>query len=106
MKKIGYGLIVWVIPYVTAIPLLPLLKSDPVFFKTIMVVECAIVGGVLAALFFVGIQKEFIREGVVTFIVWILANWGLDCVALLPFTGQSVGTSRKSGCATSLSSLP
>ena len=28
LKKIGYGLILRVIPYVTAIPLLPLMRSD------------------------------------------------------------------------------
>lgn len=50
LKKIGYGLILWVIPYVTAIQLLSLKQTDPVFFKTIMIVEGALVGGILSAL--------------------------------------------------------
>ncbi len=28
LKKIDYGLILWAIPYVTAIPLFPLMRSD------------------------------------------------------------------------------
>jgi hypothetical protein len=38
LKKIGYGLILWVIPYVTAIPLMGLMQTDLIFFKTIMIV--------------------------------------------------------------------
>jgi hypothetical protein len=90
LKKIGYGLILWVIPYVTAIPLLSLRQTDPVFFKTIMVVEGALVGGILSALYFQGVRGGFLREGVITSVVWMFVNWGLDLVALLPFTGHTI----------------
>lgn len=89
-KKIGYGLILWVIPYVTAIPLLPLMKSDPTFFKTIMIVEGSLVGGVLAALYFQRVQRDFLREGIILAMVWIVLNWLLDFVALLPFAEMSL----------------
>jgi hypothetical protein len=90
LKKIGYGLILWVIPYVTAIPLLSLRQTDPVFFKTIMIVEGALVGGILSALYFQRVRGGFLREGVITSVVWMLVNWGLDLVALLPFTGHTI----------------
>ncbi len=90
MKKIGYGLVLWVVPYVTAIPLLPLMKSDLIFFKTIMVVEGALLGGVLAALYFREVQKDFLREGMIVATVWIILSWLLDFVALLPFSGHSI----------------
>lgn len=90
IKKFGYGVILWVIPYVTAIPLLPLMNSDPVFFKTIMVVEGALVGSVLASLYFVTLQRDFLREAIVLSVVWMVVNWLLDYVALLPFSGQSL----------------
>jgi uncharacterized membrane protein YpjA len=86
MKKLGYGLVLWVIPYVTAIPLLGLMKSDLIVFKTIMIVEGAMVGAVLTALYFIGVKKDFLYEGIVSAIVWIAVNWLLDFVALLPFT--------------------
>ena len=90
LKKIGYGLILWVIPYVTAIPLLSLRQTDLVFFKTIMIVEGALVGGILSALYFQRVRGGFLREGVITSVVWMLVNWGLDLVALLPFTGHTI----------------
>jgi len=90
LKKIGYGLILWVIPYVTAIPLMGLMQTDLIFFKTIMIVEGTIVGGVLSALYFQRVRSQFLREGLITSAVWIMMNWALDFVALLPFSGHSV----------------
>ncbi len=90
MKRLGYGLILWVIPYATAIPLMPLMKSDPIFFKTIMIVEGALVGGVLTALYFKDVQRNFLREGMVVAGTWIVLNWLLDFVALLPFSGHTI----------------
>jgi uncharacterized membrane protein YpjA len=90
LKKIGYGLILWVIPYVTAIPLMGLMQTDLIFFKTIMIVEGTIVGGVLSALYFQGVTSQFLREGLITSAVWIVMNWALDFVALLPFSGHSI----------------
>ncbi len=90
LKRIGYGLILWVIPYVTAIPLLPLRERDVLLFKTIMVLVGSLLGGVLSALYFMGVRHGFFREGLITCVVWMLVNWGLDLVALLPFTGHSI----------------
>lgn len=86
IRRIGYGLALWAIPYVTAIPLLPLMQRDLVFFKTIMIVEGTLVGAVLTALYFLKVEKDYLREGIVLAAVWILLNWALDFVALLPFT--------------------
>lgn len=91
LKKIGYGVILWVIPYVTAIPLLPLMRSDLLFFKAIMVVEGLIVGAILAILYFLRVQKDFLMEGIVLGMTWMIVNWILDYVALLPFTKMSLG---------------
>jgi uncharacterized membrane protein YpjA len=86
IKKLGYGLILWVIPYVTAIPLLGLMQRDLILFKTIMIVEGAFVGAVLTVMYFLDVKSDFFREGIVLAVVWIVVNWLLDFVALLPFT--------------------
>lgn len=90
MKKFGYGLILWVVPYVTAIPLLGLMKSDLILFKTIMIVEGALVGGALTVLYFLNVKGQFLREGITLAAVWIAVNWLLDFVALLPFIDLTV----------------
>ncbi len=90
LKKLGYGAILWAIPYVTAIPLMGLMKSDPIFFKTIMIVEGALVGAVLTVLYFLAVKSDYLREGMTVAIVWIAVNWLLDFVALLPFSGLTI----------------
>ena len=88
LKRIGYGAILWLIPYVTAIPLLPLMQSDNVFFKTIMIVVGTLVGALLTALYFKDVEKDFLREGLLLAAVWLAVNWLLDFATLLPFTKQ------------------
>lgn len=92
-KRIGFGVVLWAIPYVTAIPLLPLMQRDLAFFKTIMIVEGALVGAVFTAIYFQGLlragaPRNYLSEGVALALVWIVVNWLLDYVALLPFTKQ------------------
>ena len=90
LKRLAYGAILWLIPYATAIPLLPLMQSDNVFFKTIMIVVGSLVGAVLTALYFKDVKKGFLHEGLMLAAVWVAVNWLLDFAALLPFTKQSI----------------
>lgn len=90
LKRLAFGGILWLIPYVTAIPLLPLMQSDNVFFKTIMIVVGSLLGALLTALYFKDVDKDFLREGLLLAVVWIFTGWLLDFVALLPFTHQSL----------------
>jgi len=90
MKRPTYGAILWLIPYVTAIPLMPLIESDNALFKTIMIVEGALVGAALTAHYFQGVERDYLREGIMLAAVWIALNWLLDFIALLPFTKQSL----------------
>lgn len=86
LKKIGYGFIVWVVPYVTAIPLMGLMISDPTFFKTIMIVEGTIVGMICAVAYFNGVKKNYLQDSLVLGLVWLIVNWLLDFVLLIPFS--------------------
>lgn len=88
LKKIGYAIVLWAIPYATAIPLLGLNESDQLFFKTIMIVEGSIVGAILAAIYFIGVKGGFLREGITLAIVWIVVNWILDYGGVVSFTGM------------------
>jgi hypothetical protein len=89
LRKIGYGIVVWAVPYVTALQLMGLMFSDRVAFQTIMVVEGAVVGTFLACLYFRPIHRRFLREGVVLALTWIAVSWALDFVALVPFADMT-----------------
>jgi hypothetical protein len=90
LRRLGYGAVLWVIPYATAIPLLALNQSNPALFQTIMIVVGSLVGGFLSAHYFLAVEHDYLKEGLVLALTWIAVNWLLDVVALLPFTGQSI----------------
>lgn len=84
-RKIGYGVVVWAVCYVTAIALMNLMVTDRPAFQTIMLLEGALLGSVLACFYFRDVHAGFLREGIVLGTVWVVTNWLLDFVALLPF---------------------
>lgn len=86
LRRLGYGLIVWAIPYATSLTMLPLIQRDPVFFGTIMIVEGSITGTVLAIAYFQHADRRDAREGFILGAVWMLENWLLDFVGVVPFT--------------------
>jgi hypothetical protein len=85
MRRIGYAVVAWAVPYVTAIPLMELLFRDRIAFETIMIVEGALVGSFLACQYFRAVQSRFLREGITLGAVWIATSWVLDFLALVPF---------------------
>jgi uncharacterized membrane protein YpjA len=90
LKKLLYGSVLWLVPYVISIPLLPLMQSDNVFFKTIMIVVGSLTGALLTAHYFKDVKQDYLREGILVALIWIAINWALDFAALLTFTGQSI----------------
>lgn len=86
LRKIGYGFIVWVIPYVSAIPLLGLMQSDLIFFKTLMILIGGLTGAVCIVLYFMKVDKDYLQEGIWLGVVWLILNWLLDFAALLPLS--------------------
>ena len=89
LRKIGYGVVVWAVPYVTALALMDLMTTDRVAFQTVMIVEGALVGSLLTWQYFRTVTAHPLREGVVLATVWLLISWTFDFVALVPFAGMS-----------------
>jgi hypothetical protein len=55
-----------------------------------MVVLGGLIGGILAAHYFLATKRAYLKEGILLAVTWIAVNWLLDIVALLPFTGQTM----------------
>jgi hypothetical protein len=90
LKRVGYGGVLWLIPYAAAFPLLGLSQTDPAFFKSIMIVLGGLIGFILSVHYFLATKRAYLREGILLAITWIAVNWLRDIFALLPFTGQTL----------------
>ena len=89
-RQLGYGMIVWAVPYATSLTMLPLIQRDPIFFGTIMIVEGSIVGTALAVAYFEHAPQPDTRHGLILGTVWMVENWLLDFVAVVPFTHTTI----------------
>ena len=90
IRRIGLGLILWVVPYTAAIPMLGYAHSHPLGFKAAEVSIAMLTLAGLVVWYFRSVERDFLRDAVVTAVTWAVLNWALDLVALLPFTHQSL----------------
>jgi len=90
LRRLGFGIVLWAVPYAAAMPMLPILHSAPLVFKALEVSISVLTMSVLVVLYFRKIDRGFLRESILVAATWMIVNWALDMVALLPFTHQSL----------------
>lgn len=90
LARIVTGAILWAVPYAAAIPLLPLMRRDPMSFKAIMVLIGSLLGALISIVYFMRVRERYLRESLLLAATWLVLNWGLDLIALVPFSGQSI----------------
>ncbi|MFH1364622.1 MAG: hypothetical protein ABIH52_03105 [Candidatus Aenigmatarchaeota archaeon] len=77
------GIVLWAIAYVAAIPLLAYQAWIHSFESIVM----ALFGMLFALWYFFQQKGNYMKEGLMIGIVWMVIGWILDYVALLPFMG-------------------
>jgi uncharacterized membrane protein len=89
-KRLGFGAVLWVIPYLAAVPLLGLQKTAPFVFKSLEATIGALTAALLIAIYFRAVERGFLREAVLLATTLVVLNWLLDIMALLPLTHQTI----------------
>jgi hypothetical protein len=90
LRRMGTGFVLWAVPYLAAILLLPVHQSAPFVFKALEVSIGGVTMAALIVVYFRKIESDFLRESILLAVTWAVLNWALDIVALLPFTHQSL----------------
>ncbi|WP_292518947.1 hypothetical protein [Methanoculleus sp.] len=94
-KLIGFGLLTWLLPFILSLFLYSP-EGEPLYdiflIKSILLVFSAALGTLLILIYFRNVRSSFIREGALLGGVWLLINWALDAVILLPLSGMDAGT--------------
>lgn len=94
-KNIFFGILVWIIPFVISFAFYSPsgeLTIDKIFFKTIMIVIGISNGIFLIVKYFKSVENNFLKEGILLGISWLLINWVLDFVVLIPMADISYWT--------------
>jgi hypothetical protein len=58
--------------------------------KSILIVVGGSTGALLLVVYFRRITEEYLFAGAVAGTVWLLINWALDLIVLLPLSGMSI----------------
>lgn len=97
MKKyliiLFYGLLAWAIPFVASMFFYDKdggLLTDIFLFKSIMIVVGTLSAAFLLVLYFRKVKEGFLKESVVVGVLWLIINYILDFIVLLPLSGMEV----------------
>jgi hypothetical protein len=90
-----FGLVIWLIPFLVGFLFVDQEGNfiiSETFFKSIMIVIGSLVGVTLAVKYFKGIKANFIKEGVILGIVWLIINWIIDLIMVsIGFFPMTIG---------------
>lgn len=94
-KLIGFGILTWLIPFGISFAFyskhgVPLI--DVLFIKSIMIIVGGIVSAFLLVVYFRKVSKNYLHEGIVVGCLWLVINWILDFVILLPVAHMPIST--------------
>lgn len=78
LKIVFYGFLVWLIPFVVSILIYPLKISTTPFFESIMPVVLTITAVVFSYLYLKNIDMNFIKEGVIIGLAWLIISIAID----------------------------
>jgi len=80
----GFGFLIWLIPFLVSFVVFSLRDTNRPLFESIMPVVLTIVVLVFSILYFIKIDKDFIGEGILVGIVWIVISIIIDLVMFMP----------------------
>ena len=89
MKKyvkwiIGFGILIWLIPFLVSFVVFPLKDSNRPLFESIMPVILTITVVIFSILFFKRVDREFMKEGFIIGIVWFTISIIIDLFMFIP----------------------
>jgi len=78
-----YGFFVWLIPFIIAFSIFTIRNEDRPLFESIMPVVVTIVTVVFANFYFKKVDKNFIKEGIVIGLLWLVISIVLDLILFM-----------------------
>ncbi len=89
-----YGIIIWIIPFITGFFFYTpegQLSVDIYLFKTIMILIGNLTGVILLVIYLKKLNENFLKESILIGLVWLLINYILDFIVLIPMSKMGIG---------------
>lgn len=82
-KTLLYGFLIWLIPFIIAFLIFPIRESNRALFESIMPIVITICVVFFAAVYFKKLEDNFLKEGVLIGIVWLVMSFGIDLIMFM-----------------------
>lgn len=93
-KAFGLGFLTWLVPFVVSFAFYKpdgTLSVDIFLFKSIMIVVASVFGSFALVKYFKSVNEQFVKEGVLLGVLWLVINIILDLIILVPMSKMSIG---------------
>lgn len=84
IKLILVGFLVWLVPFLVSVVIFPLKTSNSSLFEAIMPVVIVLTVVTFSYLYLKDIKGNFVKEGIVTGLVWFIISIVVDLLLFLP----------------------
>jgi hypothetical protein len=84
MKLVGFGFLIWLIPFLVSFVIFPLRSSNRPLFESIMPVILVLTVMIVSVLYFKKIEKESLKEGLIAGVLWFVLSLIIDLLLFLP----------------------
>lgn len=84
LKIGGFGFLIWLIPFLVSFLIFPLREDNRALFESIMPVILTIVVIKLTIFYYLKLEKDFLREGIMLGVIWFVISVIIDLIMFIP----------------------
>ena len=84
LKIGGFGFLIWLIPFLVSFLIFPLREDNRALFESIMPVVLTIVVIKLTIFYYLKLEKDFLREGIMLGVIWFVISIIIDLIMFIP----------------------
>lgn len=84
VKLVGFGFLIWLIPFLVSFVIFPLRDANRPLFESIMPIILVLTVMIISVLYFKKIEKESLKEGLIAGVLWFVLSLVIDLMLFLP----------------------
>jgi hypothetical protein len=84
VKLVGFGFLIWLMPFLVSFVIFPLRNTNRPLFESIMPVVLVLTVMIISVLYFKKIEKESLKEGLIAGVLWFTLSLAIDLLLFLP----------------------
>lgn len=84
VKLVGFGFLIWLIPFLVSFVIFPLRNANRPLFESVMPVILVLTVMIISVLFFKKIEKESLKEGLIAGVLWFALSLAIDLMLFMP----------------------